>query len=594
MFLRPDHIPAKPGVYLFKGPKERVLYVGKAKNLKKRLQSYFRDPARMDARKSALMKEVRDVSYLVTANELEAFVLEANLIKQNRPRFNVVLRDDKNYPYLKLTIHEEWPRLEVVRKVRKDGALYFGPYVPAGTMWEMLSFIRRNFHIRDCAHHFEKRMRPCVQYQMNRCPAPCAGLVDRGDYLRRIEEVRLFLLGERKDLIGSLRKEMERLSESQRYEEAGKTRDRIRAIEQAWESQKAVDPSLGDIDVVGYSPSGNDAVFQVFFIRNGIMIGSQEFFLRYAADIPVRELMQEFLARFYTGEGLPAPEIIVPVQPEEGKSLKAWLKTKRAGSVRILVPKTGRKRELLEMATENAMIACRNRRQEDPALVLHELKERLKIEESIATIGACDISNISGSEAVGAFVYWAGGEFRKDRYRRLRIKTVAGIDDYAMMREALERLFENLAGSFPDLLIIDGGRGHLETARKIFDRLPAGSEKNPVLIGLAKDPDRAFLLNAVLPLDLEDRRKSSLLLRRIRDEAHRFAIGYHRTLRGREFFQSPLERIPGIGKKRRLELLRVFGSIEEIRAASIDEIAVLKGFNKGIAESLLHALRRIE
>jgi len=594
VLLKPDHIPSRPGVYLFKGAKEKILYVGKAKNLKKRLQSYFQAPSRLDARKSALMKDVRDLSYIVTANELEAFVLEANLIKQNRPRFNIILRDDKNYPYLKLTVNEEWPRLEVVRKVRKDGALYFGPYVPSGIMREMLIFIRKYFQIRDCADRFEKRRRPCVQYQMDRCPAPCAGLVDREDYMRRIEEVRLFLIGEKKDLLENLRTSMERLSEAQRYEEAVKIRDRIRAIEQAWESQKVVDPSLGDVDVIGFSMIGNDAVFKVLFIRNGIMIGSKDFFLRYVADVPEPELMQGFLSQFYTKEIIPPSEIIVPVQPEEAKSLTAWLKKKRAGLVKIISPKAGKKRELLKMATENAMIACRNRKEEDPAAILKDVQEKLQIDNTIESIGACDISNISGSEAVGAFVYWAEGEFRKDRYRRLKIQTVSGIDDYAMMGEVLERLIGNLAETLPDLLIIDGGRGHLETARKVFERQGERPMKAPVLIALAKDPDRAFLLTAELPADLEDRRRSSLLLKRIRDEAHRFAVGYHRTLRDRELFHSPLERIPGIGKKRRFELLRVFGSIEEIRNASVDDIANLKGFNKGIAENLLKALRRIK
>jgi excinuclease ABC subunit C len=594
VLVKPDHIPANPGVYLFKGAKEKILYVGKAKNLKKRLQSYFQAPSRLDARKASLVKEGRDISYIVTANELEAFVLEANLIKQNKPRYNIILRDDKSYPYLKLTMNEEWPRLEVVRKLRKDGAVYFGPYVPAGTMWELLTFIRRYFQIRDCKHRFEKGMRACVQYQMDRCPAPCAGLIDREEYMRRIEEVRLFLNGEKKDLLGHLKKRMERLSEELQYEEAAKIRDRIRAIEHAWESQKVVDPVLGDIDVIGCFRTGSDAMFKVFFIRNGIMTGAKDFSLRYSADIPDRELIQGFLSQLYIKEIFPPAEIIVPAMPEEPESLRAWLKKKREGPVKILLPKAGKKRDLLNMASENAQLAFRDKKEDDFAAILKELQEKLQLDRPIESIGACDISNISGSEAVGAFISWSEGEFKKERYRRLKIRTVSGVDDYAMMGEALERFRENLTEKLPDLLIIDGGKGHLAAARKVLETLYRPAMKAPVLIALAKDPDRAYLPEVNLPVALEDGKQSSLLLKRIRDEAHRFAIGYHRTLRDRELLQSPLQRIPGIGKKRRLELLRVFGSIEEIGNASVDTIATIKGFNRKVAENLLQALRRSE
>jgi excinuclease ABC subunit C len=594
VLVKPDHIPANPGVYLFKGAKEKILYVGKAKNLKKRLQSYFQAPSRLDARKASLVKEGRDISYIVTANELEAFVLEANLIKQNKPRYNIILRDDKNYPYLKLTMNEEWPRLEVVRKLRKDGAVYFGPYVPAGTMWELLTFIRRYFQIRDCKHHFEKGMRACVQYQMDRCPAPCAGLIDRKEYMRRIEDVKLFLTGKKKDLLDHLKKRMERLSEELQYEEAAKIRDRIRAIEHAWESQKVVDPVLGDIDVIGCFRTGSNVMFKVFFIRKGIMTGAKDFSLRYSAEIPYRELMQGFLSQLYTKEILPPSEIIVPIMPEEPESLRVWLKKKREGPVKIVLPKTGKKRDLLHMASENAQVAFRDKKEDDLTVILKELQGKLQLGRPIESIGACDISNISGSEAVGAFVYWAEGEFKKDRYRRLKIRTVSGVDDYAMMGEALERLQSNHTEKLPDLLIIDGGKGHLSAARKVFEKLYKHVRKMPALIALAKDPDRAYLPETNLPVDLEDRTQSSLLLKRIRDEAHRFAIGYHRTLRDRELLQSPLQRIPGIGKKRRLELLRVFGSIEEIGNTSVDTIASMKGFNRKIADNLLQALRRRE
>ncbi|MEW6584027.1 MAG: excinuclease ABC subunit UvrC [Nitrospirota bacterium] len=593
MLTKPEGIPSKPGVYLFKGPKEHVLYVGKAKDLKKRLQSYFQKISHLDARKASLINDAKDLAYIVTSNELEAFVLEANLIKQHKPRFNIILRDDKNYPYLKLTVNEEWPRIEVVRKIRKDGALYFGPYVPAGTMWETLALIRRNFQLGDCKYRFDKTMRPCIQYQMGKCLAPCAGLMTKEEYLKRIEEIRLFLSGEKKDLLDKLRQRMELLSEEMKYEEAAQIRDRLRAIERAWESQKVLDPELGDLDVIGYSRSGRQAAIRVFFIRSGIMIGSKDFFMRNVEHMSERELVYGVIAQLYSKEIIPPAEIIVPALPEDLRPISRWLAGKRGGKTRILMPGAGKKKELLGMASENADLALRNRKVEDLEKLMKDVQDRLNLDTSVESIGACDVSNISGSEAVGAFIYWAQGEFRKDRYRRLKIRTVSGVDDYAMMEEVLERLTKNLKDDMPDLLIIDGGKGHLETAKKVIKR-QGGLPKVPALIGLAKDPDRAFLLDKEEPLDLEDRAASSLLLKGIRDEAHRFAVGYHRKLRDKELFRSRLEGIKGIGKRRRLELLRVFGSIENIRKASPEVISAIKGFNKTIAEKVVRELRREE
>jgi excinuclease ABC subunit C len=585
-------IPSNPGVYIFKDVRQKILYIGKAKNLRGRIRSYFRKSSGLDVRKEAMMKEVRDIAYIITGNELEAFVLEANLIKQHKPRFNVVLRDDKNYPYLKLTVNEEWPGLEVVRKIRKDGALYFGPYVPAGSMWEALAFIRRNFHIRDCRFSFEKKMRPCIQHQMGRCLAPCAGYVDREEYLGLIDEVKLFLRGERKNLIGGLEKMMLKLSEDMRYEEAAKIRDRIRAIKKAWESQKIISPELGDMDVIGFYREEGGASFKILFIRSGVMVGSRDLFLRNIGDVPDTELMRTFIAQFYAKEIIPPDEIITPILPEEAKSLEAWLRQRRGGNVKISSPRGGKKKELAGMASENAVFAYRDRKDIDAAGLAKELRVRLGLSKIPEDIGAFDVSNISGNEAVGAFVYWADGVFKKDRYRRLKIKTVAGIDDYSMMGEIVGRIVNNLEGNLPDLLIIDGGKGHLETVGKVMGSLKAALKRNPDMIGIAKDPDRAYLRACDETVNLEDGKRSSLLLKSIRDEAHRFAIGYHRKLREKGLLESPLEKIHGVGKKRRLELLRVFDSIEEVKSATVERIARLNGFNRKIAENLLKELRR--
>ncbi len=583
-------IPSKPGVYLFKDSRQKVLYVGKAKNLRNRIRSYFQRKSILDPRKTSMMRDVEDFSYIVTGNELEAFVLEANLIKQHKPRFNIILRDDKNYPYLKVNVHEEWPGIEVVRKIKRDGALYFGPYVPAGALWDILAFIRRNFQIRDCRFSFQKPMKPCIQHQMGRCVAPCAGNVTREEYAKLIEEVRLFLRGEKKDLIGNLEKRMLKRSEEMKYEEAAGIRDRIRAIERAMESQKMVAPELRDIDVIGFYQEGNEVLFTVFFIRNGFMIGSKDFRVNTPREFLGRELVHVFIMQFYSREIISPAEIMTPVLPEDVRALEEWLGQRMGKKVRIAKPMKGKKKELVSMAMENAMFAFREKKELTIHGVLAEIRERLHLVHTPESIGAFDISNISGDEAVGAFVYWEKGDFVRDRYRRLRIRTVTGVDDYSMMEEMIGRMITHLEGNMPDLLVIDGGKGHLKAARKVIAQNSSLLEKVPEIIALAKDPDRTFLTTSDTPVNLEDRKRSSLLLKSIRDEVHKVAIGYHRKMRDKALLTSPLENITGIGKKRRLELLRVFGSIENIKNATIETIAELKGFNRRIAENLLRGL----
>jgi excinuclease ABC subunit C len=585
-------IPSMPGVYVFKNEKERVLYVGKAKDLRNRIRSYFQKSSHLDPRKAAMIKNVKDFSYIVTDNELEALALEANLIKQHKPKFNVILRDDKNYPYLKLTVNEEWPKLEVVRRIKKDGALYFGPYVPAGSMWETLAFIRRTFQIRGCRYSLDKPIRPCIQHQMRRCPAPCIGKISREEYLKLVNEIILFLKGEKKGLLEELDKKMLRFAEETRFEDAAKIRDRIKALQRAWESQKVVAPELGDLDIIGYCKADSMVCFEVFFIRNGIMIGSKDLTMKNIENLTDKKLMHSFISQFYSKEIIPPSDIITPFLPAGVKSLEKWLKQRKEEAVKISVPETGKKKELLLMASENAKIRLKEKRETKVEDILMEIKEKLGLEKSPDDIGAFDVSTISGNESVGAFVYWKGGEFSKDLYRRLRIKTVQGIDDYSMIGEIVERIIQNLDGNMPDLIIIDGGKGQLEVAKRVLDKHSVLFPEPPMIIAIAKDPDRAFMPDSKEPVDLNDGTSSSLLLKRIRDEAHRFAIGYHRKLRGKGLMESPLEKIPGIGKKRRLALLRHFGSIEAIRNATIDEITKLKGFHKGIAENLLHALRR--
>lgn len=592
MLSKLSSIPSKPGVYIFKNEKEQVLYVGKAKNLRSRLMSYFQKCSHLDPRKTAMIRSVKNFSFIVTDNELEALALEANLIKQYKPKFNVILRDDKNYPYLKLTVNEEWPRIEIARMIKKDSALYFGPYVPAGSMWETLAFIRRNFQIRGCRYSLDKPMRPCIQYQMGKCVAPCAGKISREEYLKLVNEIILFLKGEKKGLLKELEKRMLKFSVEMKFEEAAKIRDRIKALRRAWESQKVVAPELGDMDVIGYSKSESMVSLEIFFIRNGIMIGSKDLLMRNSEDLSDKEMMHSFISQFYSKEIIPPREILIPFLPAELRALGKWLSQRKEKKVKIFAPKTGKKKELLLMATENARIRLKEKKETKAGDMLTEIKEKLRLERLPKDIGAFDVSTISGNKSVGAFVYWKGGEFNKDLYRKLRIKTVRGVDDYAMMEEIVERIIRNLDENMPDLIIIDGGKGQLEISRKVLDRNRSLFPEPPMVIAIAKGPDRAFLPLSEEPVDLNDGKTSSLLLKRIRDEAHRFAIGYHRKLRGKGLMESPLEKIPGIGRGRRLILLRRFGSIEGVRNATIEEIMKLRGFHKGIAENILIALRR--
>ncbi|HSB31992.1 MAG TPA: excinuclease ABC subunit UvrC [Candidatus Sulfobium mesophilum] len=582
-----SRVPAGPGIYIFKDGQSRVLYIGKAKNLRTRLRSYFQRSAALDERKAAMVRGVADFEYTVTGNELEAFVLEANLIKQHRPRYNILLRDDKSYPYLKLTVNEMWPRLEVVRRIQKDGAKYFGPYVPSGAMWEILSFIRTNFTVRTCKYTLEKRMRPCIQYQIKKCIAPCGGKVDHAEYMGMVNEVKLLLEGRNKGLLDMLEKKMKRLSDEMRYEEASLVRDRIKAIKQISETQKAVAPELGDIDTIGIFREEDRAVLKILFIRNGIMVGSRHFSVGNVSGETDSYILKNFIGQFYGREIIPPPVVLCPSLPDDMPVLTSWLSERRGSSVKIAVPKRGIRRGLVEMAQQNAEVLARSEKEAGWRSALEELATFLMLDKTPVSIGAFDISNISGKEPVGAFVYWADGRFQKDRYRHIKMDAVKGPDDYSMMKEMIRRTVRNMQGEMPDLLIIDGGRAHLDAGLEVFREIGlSGTEA----VGLAKDPDRIFIKKIGPPLSLEDGRAPSLLLKRIRDEVHRFAISYHKKLRAGRTFESPLEKIPGVAKKRRFALLRHFGSIEAIRKAPVEEIAAIRGMNMSVAKKIHDSL----
>jgi len=580
-------VPLKPGVYIFRDRDNRVLYVGKARQLRNRLRSYFQKSSDPDARKTAMVREAVDFEVMVTGNELEALILEANLIKQFKPRYNVLLRDDKSYPYIKLTLNERWPRIEVVRRVARDGARYFGPYVPAGNMWKVLSYIRNNYQVRTCRHPLDKPMRPCIQHQIQKCAAPCSGELDHDEYMRAVNEVKLLLEGKNRLLIRSLEKQMLKLSDEMKYEEAALVRDRLHAVVKISESQKIVAPELGDVDVIGLYRKGLLVIVKILFIRNGAMIGSRHFSLKDVSESADQYLLGNFISQFYSRELVLPAEILCQTLPEDREMLSEWLSSRKGRKVKILSPVRGTRSDLVKMAVENAELIAGTEKNHVSGAAADAIRELLELQTAPEEIGAMDISNISGKEAVGAFVRWASGRFVKSGYRRIKMDAIQGPDDYEMMREMVRRIVKNLGEGLPDLLIIDGGKAHLKAALDtLMDIGAAGKD----VIAVAKDPDRAFLPGIDTPVALDDGGPAALLLRRIRDEAHRFAVSYHKKLRAARTFESPLEKVPGIAKKRRFELLRHFGSIEAIRNSTIEELAKVKGMNVLVAAKLLEAL----
>ncbi len=584
-------VPDLPGVYFFKTSKEKILYVGKAKSLKRRLKSYFHGQSSLDVRKSSMVNMADDFSFVVTDNEVEALALESNFIKQYKPRFNIVLRDDKNYPYLRITVQEEWPLIEIVRKFSNDGAVYFGPYVSSRNMRETLDFVRKHFSVRTCKYNLNYITRPCLQYQIGNCGAPCVGLVRREDYMSSVNEVLDFLSGRNRDLLQRLTIKMQSLSDSLMFEEAIKVRNRIGAINRALEMQKVVSPELGDIDVIGFYTSGSEGVFNLFFIRNGIMTGVKDFFIKDKKELPYKEILSNFIELFYNKELMPPAEIIVRERPANLALLKKWFRLKHKTALKVIIPRDSIEQDILLMAEDNARTAYNLKKNISDIDIIKELKTKLSLKVLPRSIGAFDISTLSGSESVGAFIYWKEGKFIKEFYRRIKIKTVSGIDDYAMMEEAVSRVVNNLNDDLPDLIVIDGGKGQLDAALRSF-KDSAGDMDGAMLISVAKRPDRVYLPGVKDAIDIEDGQPSSFLLKKIRDEVHRFAISYHRKVRDKRLTESPLEKIRGISVRRRIELLRRFGSLDGIRDASVEEVASIKGFTRGLAERVLAELKR--
>ena len=604
---RTDNFPSSPGVYLMQGADATILYVGKARDLKKRVRSYFGSSRDSRWHIRFLLERVADIQFIVTDTEKEALILENTLIKKHRPRYNLNLRDDKTYFSLRMDMREQFPRITIVRKVPRDGARYFGPYSSASSAREVLKQLYRLFPLRHYPMETcRQRKRPCLFYQIRQCSAPCQGKISAEEYGALAEGAALFLEGKKRDLEGIYKRKMSEAAAMEQYEEAGRYRDILRSIEVTLEKQKMV-TYRGDTDVLGMSRIDNQLEFSMLFIRGGALIDSRSYSLMWEMDDA--EAVASFLGEYYSSEVYIPEEVLVPIPLAEPEALVDYLSEKRGKRVTVTSPRRGAKLELVKLAAKNALTMAQEKASASASseAVLRELKERLHLAKLPRLIECYDISNIQGQLAVGSRVCFRDAKADKSLYRRYRIRTVAQADDFAMMREMLSRRFSAGcdASDSPDLIVVDGGIGQMNILIKVLEELSIeGVEavalaKSRVQKGMAEEEivrsdERVFLPGRKNPVVLRQNSSPLLLLARIRDEAHRFAITYHKNLRGKASITSALEKVPGIGAARRKALLNHFGSLSNLRSATCEEIAAVKGMNRGVSEQLWKELRQPE
>jgi excinuclease ABC subunit C len=584
-------IPQGSGVYLFKDAGGRVLYVGKAVNLRHRLASYLKTPARHDPKTALMLKKMAEVDVILTATGREALILERNLIKEHRPRYNVMLRDDKNYLCLRLDLKESFPALRFVRRFHPDGALYFGPYASAGMARETLKVMQQAFGVRTCKERrLAPRSRPCLEYQLAHCLGPCTGLVSEAAYRQAVQEAVLFLKGKGGNLLKRLKAQMGEAAAEMDFERAAHLRDRIKAITATLERQDMARPNFRDQDVLGLAEEGGPALIAVLLVRSGLVTGSREYF--FPEPPPGGDLLGDFLKQYYTA-GRPRPdEVLLPAEVPDRRLLEALLSEEKGSKVRLIVAPGNDRARLLALAADNARAALtrRQRPAPEPGEALLDLKMRLKLDRPPVRLECLDISTLQGGQSVGALVSFQDGVPDKSRYRRFKIREVVGQDDYAMLREVVGRHYGKAEQDLPDLLVVDGGRGQLNVVCEAMKELGLSF---PV-VGLAKATeqagrpvrDRLFLPGRKNPLFPPVNAPGWLLLLKLRDETHRFAITYHRKRARKELLASALQKAPGIGPVRRRRLLSHFPSLEAVKAATVAELAAVPGFNQRVAESL--------
>ena len=602
-----ENLPTSPGVYLMKNDQGEIIYVGKAINLRNRVRSYFRELKPDQAKTKALVKHIADLEYIIADNELEALVLECNLIKKYRPKYNINLKDDKTYPFLKIT-NEDYPQVLVTRRVLKDGARYYGPYPSVNELRNSLELIRKIFPFRSCKQKVFTNDRPCLNAHIQMCYAPCIGRISKEEYNEMIEQVALFFEGRQDGLVKRLQKEMEAAAENLEFEQAARLRDQLQAVEQIMTQQKAVLGGEDDQDVIAMARGINQCCVQIFFVRGGKIIGRENYFLRGTDDSSRGEVIASFMKQFYLTSQFIPRSILLETELEEQAVLEQWLTEKRESRVYLKVPKRGQAKELVDLVGRNASEALARQEQEETHQeqrttgALEKLQDALGLDVLPRRMECYDISNTQGAESVASMVVFVDGKPKKDQYRRFKIKTVEGANDYASLREVLMRRFkhglteqaegENNQGkfsTFPDVIMMDGGRGQVNVALEVLKEL----QLDIPVCGMVKDNRHRtrglYYNNVEIPMD--DHGEPFLLITRMQDEAHRFAITYHRSLRGKRNLASVLDDIPGVGEKRKKNLLKHFGSFTKIREASVEELQEVEGINRTVAEEIYTYLK---
>jgi excinuclease ABC subunit C len=608
--------PQKPGVYLMKDAQDNVIYVGKASVLRNRLRSYFGSPNGLANKIRRMVNQVADFEFIVTDTEAEALILENTLIKRYKPYYNARLKDDKTYPFLKIDLNEEFPRVYITRQVAEDGARYFGPFASAGSVRHTMDLVKKLFPYRTCTKVITgKDPRPCLEYYIHRCVAPCSGYATKEEYAEVIQQVIMFMEGHTELVADELREKMQQASSDLEFERAAVLRDQIRTIERVAEEQQIkVDTSPGehmaDMDVIAMAQGGNEAWVEVFFIRHGKLIGRDRFFMEGTEGESPGLVLGQFTKQFYQSALVVPPTILLQHELEDEELIRNWLRERRGGAVKLLYPKRGQNKKLIDVVAENASQGLAQQRLKwlNNADVIQqavaELQEELSLPKLPQRIECYDISHIQGTNLVGSMVVFQDGKPRPGHYRRFKIKSVEGVDDYASMQEMLRRRFKRLAtaparsqsegedagdswGIVPDLVIIDGGKGHLSAALEVF--LELGLDDIP-LASLAKENEWLFVPHTPEPITLPRNSQALYLVQRLRDEAHRFAITYHRSLRSKGSLRSSIDMVTGIGPKRKRMLLRRFGSVQAIKEAPVDEIAAVPGLTRSLAVRLKQTL----
>jgi excinuclease ABC subunit C len=593
-------LPPSPGVYIFKDAAGTIIYVGKASSLRSRVRSYFTSPDKQTPKTQRLVENIADLEFFVTNSEQEAIILEFNLIQRHQPHYNVRLKDGKSFPFLKISLNEEWPRVFLTRQLEEDGGRYFGPFSSPKSLRQTLKVLKGIFPLRSCTRPITgKEQRPCLNYHIRQCLAPCIGGISRKDYAELVNQVILFLEGKQEKVVRRLEANMQKAAESLNFEKAAMLRDQIQSINHVIESQKIAAKVQGEQDVIAFITERDRAFVQVFFIRGSKLIGRESFILQGVESEEPEQVMTGFIKQFYGSASYVPPLLLLQHKVEDKTVIETWLQGKRGSRVRIQVPSRGSKKQLVDIVAENAaqgMQQLRIKQQADSAELaeaMDEIERELGLPGPPLRMECYDISNIQGKSAVGSMVVFEKGKSKSSLYRRFKIKTVPAADDYAMLREVLHRRFKRFAenrenadsswAEAPDLVLIDGGKGQLNAVIPVMKEMGAGSI--PVA-GIAKENEEIFLPHKARPVVLPATSPGLKMLQRLRDEAHRFAIGYHRNIRNKQTVKSSLDGVPGIGPKRRRALIKEFGSVRAIREASAEELATVSGITPKIAQQI--------